>query len=266
MQTVYLTGAPVSVASFAYQSDKPTYYTEALSFYCLQLLENLSSSGAAIHVENSTPSEQGSAAVNWLASFKTWLSDCEESISAWLLESEESRVLPVLGTAPAWPVIIGEGAVVLYKGVIIKAAIDGFGALVRVSQQAVANRRQNELVRLLDRAFLRGSWFSPVKESRIDDLRVCLATLNDSIGNLTNRFTLEDKAGSYQGFAQAVYDILTAYGVNDDGSLNEDIETLVTIMQKYAKNDRVIKLLSHIILTHGGDIEETEFILAGEED
>lgn len=266
MNTVYFPACPVSLENFEYSQDMPTRYTEALSFQCLTILENLSTQGGKIFVETSTPEEQASSFSAWQGEFKAWLGTIEEAVSAWLVEGEESRLLPALPFAPMLPATIGGAAVVLYRGALIRAAVDGVAALVRTTQTALANRRQAQLVRLIDKALMDTTWFGLGSTSKLDTLNANLSVVNESIGRIASRLTVDDKNYSYQGIGQALYDSLTKWNEPDsEGNVN-GFKSIADILSEVAKNPNIIKLLSHIILTHGGDVEEHEFILAGEEE
>ena len=264
MNTVFFPSCPVSLETFEYSQDTPTKYTEALSFQCLSILESLATQGGKIFIETSTPQEQSEAFLSWQESFKTWLNSVEESVSAWLTESEESRLLPVLPLAPALPAAIGGAAVILYRGALVKAAVDGVSALIRTTQTAMANRRQTQLVRLIDKALLDNTWFGLGSTSKVDKLNVNLAQINDSLGRISSRLTVDDKNYSYQGIGQAIYDALTKWDSPDEEGNINGFKTITDILSGLKENPNIIKLLSHIILTHGGDIEEHEFFLSGE--
>lgn len=82
--------------SFSYDTQKPTYFTEKLSYHLLTVLNEFGARGVKVYIEDSTPEQQSAAVDSWLDSFRAWLNETEQAVSGWLTESEESRLLPSL--------------------------------------------------------------------------------------------------------------------------------------------------------------------------
>lgn len=251
--------------TFNYDIDQPTLQTEKLSYHLQKILQGLYVTQAKLYVETMTPEEQTSAADSYFAEFKTWLEDSEAAVSEWLTQEEESRALPVLAAVPAFPASIGSAAVVLTGGLAMKLGTDIFSSVVRVIQQATANRRQAELVRVLDKALLRGSWFSLQKQSNLDEIEDLMRSIIEAISRISTYMVVDDKSYNYKGIGQALYDCLSSWRVDAEGNILDGFDNVPDMLRLLAKNGNIIKLLSKIILTHGGDIEEHEFILAGED-
>ena len=231
---------------FSYDKDKPTYYTESLSFYLLSIFADLSYNGFKFYVETRTPNEQQAGIDSFVSEFSVWLSDCEQKVSAWLLEEEESRGLPVLLSPPQISLPLA-GSILLFKPALVTLAVDSISSIIKVAQTAMANRRQAQVVRLLDKAFFKDSFWGLKTESIPLLILEALQGVNQKDEDM--------------GIAALLYDALTAY---IDVPESKDKEAVnIPLMLKKILDNAAIKLLSHVVVTSGGNIEETEFTLAG---
>ena len=231
---------------FAYDKERPTYYTESLSYYLMSIFADLSYNGFKFYIETKTPSEQQASIDSFVAEFGGWLSDCEQKVSAWLLEEEESRGLPVLLLPPQISLPLA-GSILLFKPALVALAVDSVSSIIRVAQTAMANRRQAQVVRLLDKAFFKDSFWGLKTES------IPLLML-EALQGITQK-------GEEKGIAALLYDALTAYIDMPESSDKEGVN--IPIMLKKILDNAAIKLLSHVVVSSGGNIEETEFTLAG---
>lgn len=237
---------------FNYDKEKPTYYTEYLSFYLLSVFAKLAFGGFKFFIETKTPAEQQASINSFVAEFSEWLYDCEQKVTAWLIEDDDSRGLPALLLPPQISLPLA-GSILLFKPALVSLAVDSLSSVIRVIQTASANRRQAQLVRLFNKAFFKESYWGLKTES------IPLLILEALRG--------ENQDGDEKGIAALLYDALTAIidipdSNNPDITLKEPVNIPI-ILKKILDNKDMIRLLSHIVITSGGNIEETEFTLAG---
>ena len=239
---------------FSYDKEQPTYYTEYLSFYLLSVFANLGFGGFKFFIETRTPAEQQTSIDSFVTEFSAWLNDCEQKISAWLLEDDTSRGLPVLLLPPQISLPLA-GSILLFKPALVSLAVDSVSSVIRVIQTATANRRQAQIVRLLNKALFRESFWGISTES------IPLKIL-EALENIAKACKGKDEKGVEKGFAPLLYDSLTALIDIPDSPLKEWVNIPI-MLKKILDNKDMIRLLSHVVVTSGGNIEETEFTLAG---
>ena len=269
---------------FSYNKEQPTYYTEYLSFYLLSVFADLGFGGFRFFVETKTPAEQQASIDSFVAEFSAWLDDCEQKVSAWLVEDDASRGLPALLMPPQISLPLA-GSILLFKPALVSLAVDSVSSVIRVIQTATANRRQAQIVRLLNKAFFRESFWGLSNESIplkiLDALEIIAkackgknqegvekgfaALLYDSLTALeiiAKACKGENQKGVEKGFAALLYDSLTALIDIPDSPLKEWVNIPI-MLKKILDSKDIIRLLSHTVITSGGNIEETEFTLAG---
>ena len=268
---------------FSYDKERPTYYTEYLSFYLLSVFANLAFGGFKFFIETKTPNEQQASIDNFVSEFSNWLSDCEQKVSAWLLEDDTSRGLPVLLSPPQISLPLA-GSILLFKPALVSLAVDSLSSVIRVIQTASANRRQAQIVRLLNKAFFKESFWGLSSES-------ILLKILEALEAIAKACKGENQKGVEKGFAALLYDSLTALidipdseqkeGVNIPIMLKKILDDALTalidipdseekesvnipiMLKKILDEKDIIRLLSHVVVTSGGNIEETEFTIAG---
>lgn len=239
---------------FNYDKERPTYYTEYLSFYLLSVFASLAFGGFKFFIETKSPNEQEQAISGFVSQFSDWLSDCEQKISAWLLEDDTSRGLPALLLPPQISLPLA-GSILLFKPVLVSLAVDSFSSIIRVIQTATANRRQAQIVRLLSKAFFKESFWGLSSESIPLKILEALQAISEACKG-------KNQQGDEKGLAALLYDSLTAFIAIPDSEEEEGVNIPV-MLKKLLDNKDIIRLLSHIVVTSGGNIEETEFTLAG---
>ena len=239
---------------FNYDKEQPTYYTEYLSFYLLSVFANLGFGGFKFYIETRGPNEQEQAISGFVTEFSAWLCDCEQKVSAWLLEDDASRGLPALLLPPQISLPLA-GSILLYKPALVSLAVDSLSSIIRVIQTATANRRQTQIVRLLNKALFRESFWGLSSES------IPLKIL-EALEAIAKAFKGKDMEGVEKGIAALLYDSLTALIDIPDSTLKEPVNIPI-MLKKILDSKDLIRLLSHIVITSGGNIEETEFTLAG---
>lgn len=217
----YVLGTPAPGA-FAYSVEQPTYYTELLSHTILDILNGLSAAGGRLYIEDIQAYDKEADFDGWLSDFRTWLKDTVSNVTAWLSEPEESRALLPILAAPALPATIGT-ATVLSAGLSIKLVTSIVSDVSEVVNAYIAARRASELPRLLDKAFFDDSFWGG-RYSKID-------RLIDEIG----------RAGLSSVPAESV---------------KSSLEVIADVLQN---QERVIKLLSHVVVSSGGKIDSQEF-------
>ena len=242
------------VPYFSYNKEQPTYYTEYLSFYLLSVFASLGFGGFRFLIETKTPSEQQASIDSFVAEFSAWLDDCEQKVSAWLLEDDTSRGLPVLLLPPQISLPLA-GSILLFKPALVSLAVDSVSSVIRVIQTATANRRQAQIVRLLNKALFRESFWGLSTES------IPLKIL-EALEAIVKAFKGKNLEGAEKGIAALLYDSLTALIDIPDSTLKEAVNIPI-MLKKILDSKDLIRLLSHIVITSGGTIEETEFTLAG---
>lgn len=239
---------------FNYNKEQPTYYTEYLSFYLLSVFADLGYGGFKFLIETRTPAEQQTSIDSFVAEFSAWLNDCEQKVSAWLVEDDGSRGLPALLLPPQISLPLA-GSILLFKPALVSLAVDSVSAGIRVIQTAVANRRQSQVVRLLNKAFFRESFWGLSAES------IPLKIL-EALELIAKACKGNNLKGVEKGFAALLYDALTARIDIPESDLKEDVNIPI-MLKKILDAKDMIRLLSHIVITSGGNIEETEFTIAG---
>ena len=235
------------VPYFSYNKEQPTYYTEYLSFYLLSVFANLGFGGFKFLIETKTPAEQQVSINSFVAEFSAWLDDCEQKVTAWLLEDDDSRGLPALLLPPQISLPLA-GSILLFKPALVSLAVDSLSSVIRVIQTASANRRQAQVVRLLNKAFFKESFWGLKTES------IPLLILEALQG--------KNQEGDEKGLAALLYDALTAFIDIPDSEEKEGVNIPI-MLKKILDNKDMIRLLSHVVITSGGNIEETEFTIAG---
>ena len=239
---------------FAYNKEQPTYYTEYLSYYLLSVFANLGFGGFKFLIETKTPAEQQTSIDSFIAEFSAWLNDCEQKVSAWLVEDDTSRGLPALLLPPQISLPLA-GSILLYKPALVSLAVDSVSSVIRVIQTATANRRQAQIVRLLNKALFRESFWGLTTES------IPLKIL-EALELMVKAFKGENQKGVEKGIAALLYDALTAYIDIPESELKEGVNIPI-MLKKILDNKDIIRLLSHVVVSSGGNVEETEFTLAG---
>lgn len=238
------------VGGFAYDEDRPTFYTEMLSCRLLGFLAGLGSAGAKVSIESSTITEQQGAAESFISDFGSWLSEVSDAVTAYLLADEGSRPVLLLPAAPALPALIG-GAVVLYKGILIKMGVDTAASVIRTISQIQADRRATQMPRMLDKALFDSSYWGLSKEPKLDRLIQSLDSLNAS-------FNHYDDVEGLESLTQVLSRIGSEIVRDSEGNFLSQ-ESIVSRLKQIAEKDGTIKLLLQAILTHGGQIDEIEF-------
>lgn len=239
---------------FSYDKEKPTYYTEYLSFYLLSVFADLGFGGFKFLIETRTPAEQQTSINSFVAEFSEWINDCEQKVSEWLVEDDASRGLPALLMPPQISLPLA-GSILLFKPALVSLAVDSISSVIRVIQTATANRRQAQIVRLLNKAFFKESFWGLKTES------IPLKIL-DTLELIAKACKGENQKGVEKGIAALLYDALTAFIDIPESDLKEGVNIPI-MLKKILDNKDIIRLLSHIVITSGGNIEETEFTLAG---
>ena len=232
---------------FNYDKERPTYYTEYLSFYLLSVFANLGFGGFRFLIETRSPGEQQASIDSFVAEFSAWLDDCEQKVTAWLVEDDDSRGLPALLLPPQISLPLA-GSILLFKPALVSLAVDSLSSVIRVIQTASANRRQAQVVRLLNKAFFKESFWGLKTES------IPLLILEALQG--------KTQEGEEKGLAALLYDALTAFIDIPDSNDKEGVNIPI-MLKKILDNKDMIRLLSHVVITSGGNIEETEFTIAG---
>lgn len=241
-------------AYFSYNKEQPTYYTEYLSFYLLSVFADLGFGGFKFLIETKTPNEQQASIDSFVSQFSDWLNDCEQKISAWLLEDDTSRGLPVLLLPPQISLPLA-GSILLFRPALVSLAVDSISSVIRVIQTATANRRQAQIVRLLNKALFRESFWGLATES------IPLKIL-EALELIAKACKGENQKGVEKGIAALLYDALTAFIDVPESELKEGVNIPI-MLKKILDNKDIIRLLSHVVVSTGGNIEETEFTLAG---
>ena len=242
------------VPYFNYNKEQPTYYTEYLSFYLLSVFAGLGFGGFKFFIETKTPNEQQASIDSFVAEFSAWLDDCEQKVSAWLLEDDTSRGLPALLMPPQISLPLA-GSILLFRPALVSLAVDSVSSVIRVIQTATANRRQAQIVRLLNKALFKESFWGLTTES------IPLKIL-EALEIVAKACKGENQKGVEKGIAALLYDALTAYIDIPESELKEGVNIPI-MLKKILDNKDIIRLLSHVVVSSGGNIEETEFTLAG---
>ena len=244
---------------FLYRPESPTYYTEMLSYRTLKMNALLAAAGGKMLVENATAEEQQAAAATYLVEFKAWLEETSASVSAWLLEEEDARALPVIAAAPLLPAIMA-GAVVLYKGTLVKMAIDSVTTIIRTASQVQAERRSNQLVRIVDKALNDQSWWGGNRSSWLGVINSTLEQMSSYAGNAKDYLCGSTAEGYTLGISDMLYHLLTKWNYKEDGSGEIDhVDTMGILVDRIAKNPGLIRLLLQAVITSGGNIDMIDF-------
>ncbi len=254
MNQIYFQQPQIYLDSFQYSSEQPTFYTEALSHWVLSTIRDLCNVSACVYVEDKTPDLQQSLVSDYVSQFSAWLKTCEEAVTSYLIEDSSSLSLPVLPVPPQISIALA-GSVLLYKPAIVALAVDSVAAVVRIIQTAIANRRQSQVVRLLDKAFFTSSYFGLWKESIFQKIVDTLTSINWDLHG-------DNVKGETKGVGSLIYDALTTF-VNIPDTEDFEALNLPEVLLKLSKNRDLMKLIAHIVVSGNGHIDSTDFTLAG---
>lgn len=144
---------------FAYDPERPTFYTERLSWALHVHHYNLSQAGAKISVETATHEEQVTALAAYGSSVESWSASAISALTDFLTGAEDATS-PTFQSFPPLPALI-EGAVSLIPGGKIGLLVKGLMPFVRGWFVLQEKLRPTDPVRILDMALLKSSWFLP---------------------------------------------------------------------------------------------------------
>lgn len=189
---VYLSAAfdfPPGEGGFSYDQNRPTFYTEFLSYGIGMLLARAGQAGGYIDFGDASDGNDAQAVLfdGWVTEMKAWLTDVGEKVSAWIVEPDGSRALPAIPAAPLLMLPAG-AAVMMSKALVIKAAIDIGATAIKVYTQTVSNIRAARTERMLDKSLNRESWFS--------DGRPYLMEISDTLQSLKTLLQTKEVDGS----------------------------------------------------------------------
>lgn len=156
-----------SPGAFVYDKSRPTYYTEFLSWSLHQHQYALSQAGAKNHVETVPVHEQMVAVLQAGASLASWLDSSIDLVSAWLNSADGSPPPGDLPAFPDLPEVLTQLAVLLPGGKLALAAKLAIPAVKAVFKFREL-QRPRDLVRLLDKALLRDSFFLGIRKSWLE--------------------------------------------------------------------------------------------------
>ena len=270
--------------SFTYNSSRPTYQTERLSYHVLGLLGSLSSSGAFATVTQESDMSSIEAAIDtYIAELSRWLGNAITKVTAYLQSPSSSRALLSLPAAPVLAPITTTSIMALPPALIVKLGTGIIKDVVESYGQWQAANRGNSLVRLIDKAFFKQSfWGDTFDESFFGKILSELKTLNSrlttpntdtgegelSITNTLDQNLLEIRRSLYgesrqSGWLTGIADILVENGnawtvVGEGEDSHYELRNVVDALLQMQKSD-IIKLFCKVYLEGRNTIDSIDF-------
>ena len=169
---------------FAFDRDKPTRYTEYLSFVVTKILSDLSSNGFKFIVDNgveSTPENPSEVISDWLVAWGEWLKDVSNGVGQYLAEKEGSRAAYLIPAAPLLPAVpsllpaVGVGLAVKVVTDIVSNMAESYANFQQVT-------RSNRLERVLDESLNEETYFGLGEDkSYLKSIKEQLEKLNEKL-------------------------------------------------------------------------------------
>lgn len=252
--------------NWVYDVSKPTIQTERLSWLTMYANYQIGMAGGYYEVDGVT-TEQGQTSIDeYMDNYKTWLQDTAAAVVAWFGEPEESRALPPILAAPLLPAIIG-GALTLPPGQQLKLIVDTVNVAQQVFFQAAAALRQNQQVRVLDKALNESSWWSGMTSPYLAQIRDYLVNISETLVNIHEQDLRGGDSDSAMGWTGLTSMIAELFSARTGEELQGYIlrESISDIVRRIEKKPALLKLLLKAIITNGANIDEIDFDLADEE-
>lgn len=161
---------------FAYDSQRPTFYSEYYA-YCLHKHQAaLSAAGASVHVENASHADQVAAVSTFANNLQAW-SDGSVNALVQYLTGGEDAVEPVFPDFPVVPELL-ESAVSLLPGGKLALLIKGAVPFIKGFLMLREKLRPTDPVRILDKALLKDTWWLPgIRKSWLQEISEKLESL-----------------------------------------------------------------------------------------
>jgi hypothetical protein len=260
---------PQNSGTFTYDPTRPTKQTEELSFRLLALLGGLGIAGARIDVDLSTTAEQIAAVGGWQTSIKTWLTDTMNAVSTYLTQDEGSRS-PLMLAAPTSLAIATESMIMLPPAILVNTVVDTIADMIHSWAETQGISREGELNRIVSKALFDESWWTGLSSSKIDRLIDALTgSLGTPSGGDSVAQTLFESLKSEMPAIRGIFDEIKLvlqsfnYGDGDEEGIPINENSLHRLIVKIASNKGLIRLISRVVVSSGGDITEEDFTLAG---
>lgn len=252
MNTYYL-GVPYP-GDFFYNTEKPTYYTELLSHRLLTILFYVADMGGAIKIETGDDVNAiNNAVYTYEQDLKSWLSDCVDSVSGWLLSPAESRALPVLAAAPVLA-LAPEAIAVLPAAVVLKLGTSIISDVIRAVSDFSAKTRDARMERLIDNGLFEQSFFG----DSFDDSY--LQRMSESLKTLETALSGKDFEGNDIGLVALLSKIFEGVFSTIENDLPAEKRAYIgRIFSEYAKNKQILKLLQRVSISAYGEIFDADF-------
>lgn len=248
-----------SDATFTYDATKPTLQTEKLSFQLLQHLAAISSQGGFSAVTNAADMATNETNIdNYVSALQTWLTDCFDKLSTYLLSDETSRNVLALASPPAL-VLTGGSLAMLPPAALVKLVTGTILDITRTFTELQGSLRKDRVTRLVDRAFFNQSWFGDSFDTSYLSQIVEKLTAMDEKLKTTNV-----KTGENIGIAEALKQAFSLVTVETDsqGNTTELKEWFAEIAKNQGVLLSTIRLLSKIYISTYGELYEADFTLA----
>ena len=196
---------------FAYDSQRPTFYSEYYA-YCLHKHQAaLSAAGASVHIENASHADQISAMSSFANNLQAWSEGSVNALVQYLTGGDDA-VEPVFPDFPIVPELL-ESAVSLLPGgklaLIVKGAVPFIKGFLMLKEKL----RPTDPVRILDKALLKSSWFVPgVRKSWLEEISEKLPDVVDGaipvstdFSSLVDVFSAQDCNNTQTSIAQILF-------------------------------------------------------------
>lgn len=240
-------GAP---EGFAYDKERPTYYTEMLSYQIMRFLAALTAGGAFYDVSQDVDLAASENAVNeYLAKFHSWILDSSARLSAHLTEKSGSRSSLALAAAPTLALAGGSSLAVLPPAIVAKMATSIINDIAESTTRFKADMRAADFVRLFDKAFFEQSWFGDIADKPF------LA----AIEGVKRQLSIEHGTGEGLSLGDLLQLALT--GADAEAVPEGQIPPTIGIVDALTKRSKadLIKLICQIVLDKGLSIESVDF-------
>ena len=248
-----------SDTSFVYDATKPTLQTEKLSFQLLQHLAAISGQGGFSAVTSAADMVANEANIdNYVSSLQTWLTDCFEKLSTYLLSNESSRGVLALASPPAI-VLAGGSLAMLPPAALAKLVTGTISDITRSFTELQGSLRKDRVTRLIDKAFFNQSWFGDTFDTSY------LSQIVEKLDAIDKKLSTTDvKTAQEINVAEVIKRAFSAVTIEDDGQGNvtELKEWFADIAKKQSTLLSTIRLLSKIYISTYGELYEADFTLA----
>lgn len=237
------------ISEFTYNVEKPTFYTEMLSFQLMRFLFVLTDNGAYADIKGiSDNAEDVQAIEKYVVDLRSWFLDCSKKLSDYLKDKNGSRGVLALAAAPELALVSKGSLTLLPPALIMKIATSIVHDITEAVSDFRANMREIDFIRMFDRAFFKQSWFGDGLDKPFLD------------GIKQGLWGESRTEGSQRALGDLIENVFNAWidVYNDNGEVHSENRTISQIIAGMSKEE-VIKVVTQVILDRGNNIEHVDF-------